>query len=268
MSMSDTDSSNNNSDDEYDRICSKCNQKCNISYDAFECCYCGIIICYNCGDWNRHERKCQIPKCYYCMNGSCFNNGYEDEYYCDECFEPYTEQCNICQKDIETEHVYDEEIFKCDGCKLFFCHECQKPNQYRNVCPYENCYYCNRGFCRNNCLDDKKYCIDCFNDESDSSESVSDNSEKITEEELISMIKEKKFDDIENSFGVKILKKKNLVDKFDNKICSICFNSSTNCKLSCGHLFCLICFLMCKNKSSCPICKQNILNIIRFDKKV
>ena len=44
--------------------------------------------------------------------------------------------------------------------------------------------------------------------------------------------------------------------------CSICFTSTANCTIECGHTFCRTCLEKCQNQ--CPTCRQPFERIIRI----
>jgi hypothetical protein len=54
----------------------------------------------------------------------------------------------------------NEENYKCDYCKLYFCYECKESIEKTILCSVGDCYYCRNGSCFNN-RTDATYCPDC-----------------------------------------------------------------------------------------------------------
>jgi hypothetical protein len=265
-------SKNNDDDDDDDDDFYNC-KKCGKTYDFYFCDTCKQQFCSRCDDAYRNDKKCQNKGCYYCLRGFCLNNGYYDGIFCEKCFVPRYIECDGCGK------KYDEEEYrldwKCDTCKKIFCEKCNVMNHVYGECHYEDCIYCERGFCRNNALIGS-YCSNCYenNNESDSGsdsennydseeESEDEETKKIIYESLEQSISDKNYNAIEKTYNIKFNKIKKFKKRFEKEStkCEICYIRDKECEFDCNHKTCLECFCKSycleKNKN-CPFCKNHI----------
>jgi hypothetical protein len=220
---------------------------------------------------------------------------YEEEYFCSKCFvhDPNNKTCVLCQIS------YDSfDYWQCVICDITFCYTCNPARRLIIAeCGSLNCYYCKMGYCRNNSMSEETYCGNCFqqnndnNDNNDSdfdsdeilsdSDSYSNESDEEEDEEpatydpskhvnpetatkILACITSKKYNALSKLCGLTITKIEKFNMTYDDDIkCTICCDNNVNCQVSCGHTYCINCYIQ-NNKimgsNHCAICREFLDN--------
>lgn len=213
--------------------------KCNGGTNPimYECRTCTKLYCETCDGYNMYSFKCTTRNCNYCLKGNCWNNVDEDEKYCSNCFD-FDMQTQILNanpySDSETEEEEEEDKHN----------ESNESNE--STSSNES---------------------DEYDDESDEEDYTYDPGNQLdasTTNLIKTHIEVGDYNALGKTCGINII----FVDKFsmtydDETKCSICYDSIVNCQVSCGHTYCVNCYIQ-NNKvmgsKHCAICRELLGN--------
>lgn len=167
--------------------------KCGKTYSN-QCAYklCGTCCKYydclkhkNCICSKKADDFCLTKSCNKCCkNKKCYHitrYEYDEQYSLEECRKilmttilstdivnyiiddllDYNIKCLICKIRSTDGELYNNAVYKCDGCGETYCDDCNESTPKFYKCKIRCCYYCMYGSCFNN-MSKGRYCNECY----------------------------------------------------------------------------------------------------------